>query len=211
MKTYLESDFNNDFNEKRICGIDEAGRGNWAGPMVVAGCVLNKDTPEELIAQLDDSKKLSAEKREALFTEIQNHSSYAIAVIDVKTINELGPKKAAVLGMEKVGKALADACDIYFIDAEHPNLAKPVYSYVKGDTRSINIAAASILAKTKKDALMREFVRKHPEYADYDFIHNQGYGTKKHALALQEHGKILDFHRLNYEPVKKTSKVFKCK
>lgn len=204
MQTYLEQKI----KDKRICGIDEAGRGNLAGPMVVAGCILDDDLPNELIQQIDDSKKTTKTYREKIVQTIKNHSKYAICVVDVDYINQYGPKKASIYGMENVAKQLINNADEIWTDAEKINISKPNKNIIHGDALSLNIAAASIIAKYEKDKLMDEFCDLHEEYNVYDFRNNAGYGTKKHLEALKTYGKILDFHRLNYAPVKNTNKIF---
>lgn len=201
MKQSLEVRFN--LFDYKILGLDEAGRGNLAGPLVVAGCILNlNELDEDLILKINDSKKLSKINRKNLVSKIKKISTYAIEVIPVSIINKLGPKKCSLLGMEKIIEKLKDQCDFVFVDFERPKTNKKLVSFIHGDAKSINIAAASILAKTFKDDLMEKFVLDHPQYSTYDFINNAGYGTKKHLLALQTYGIIEDFHRINYAPVK---------
>ncbi|MBO7084834.1 ribonuclease HII [bacterium] len=206
MQNYFEKRFN--LTSKKILGIDEAGRGNLAGPMVVGGCILFiNELDETIINQINDSKLLSKKQRKALFNIIIQHSIYDLEVIDVKTINELGPKKASIYGMQQVIKKIEKDADFIIVDFEHPQATKRLIAFAHADAISLNVAASSILAKYYKDYLMELYVKSHPQYDVYDFIHNAGYGTKKHLAALKEYGKILDFHRLNYAPVKATTKI----
>lgn len=208
MKTYIEQE--PQFKEKAVCGIDEAGRGNWAGSMVVAGCILNQYLDPDLIKHIDDSKKTTKQQRANIVNLIKANSKYAFVELPVSYINQYGPKKAAIYGMEEVGKQLSAFADIFLIDAEKPTINnKEVISLIHGDALSLNIAAASIIAKYEKDRLMEEYCKLHPEYDVFDFKNNAGYGTKKHAEALNTYGKILDYHRLEYKPVKETKKIFK--
>ena len=206
MQNYFEKRFK--LENYYILGIDEAGRGNLAGPMVVAGCILFiNELNETTINQINDSKLLSKKQRKALFNIIIQHSIYDLEVIDVKTINELGPKKASIYGMQQVIKKIEKDAAFIIVDFEHPKATKRLIAFAHADAISLNVAASSILAKYYKDYLMELYVKSHPQYDVYDFIHNAGYGTKKHLKALKEYGKILDFHRLNYAPVKVTTKI----
>ena len=206
MQNYFEKRFN--LTSKKILGIDEAGRGNLAGPMVVAGCILLlNELDQTTIKQINDSKLLTRKQRQVLFNTIIQHSIYDLEVISVKTINELGPKKASIFGMEQVIKKIEKNADFIIVDFEHPHSTKRLIAFAHADAISLNVAASSILAKYYKDYLMELYVKEHPQYDVYDFIHNAGYGTKKHLAALRKYGKILDFHRLNYAPVKATTKI----
>ncbi len=179
-----------------IAGCDEAGRGPLAGPVVCAAVILPKDYNNPLI---DDSKKLTEKKREMLFEVIKNDAlAYNIQVIDEKTIDEINIYQASKLGMERALKSLKIKPEAVLSDAMPLNIDQPYLSLIKGDAKSQNIAAASILAKVYRDHLMYEFAKKYPEY---DFANNKGYGTKKHLEALNKYG-ITPIHRRTYEPVK---------
>ena len=206
MQNYFEKRFK--LENYHILGIDEAGRGNLAGPMVVAGCILFiNELDENTIKQINDSKLLTKSKRKKLFAIITKHSIYDLEVIDVKTINELGPKKASILGMQQVIKKIEKDADFIIVDFERPTSTKRLIAFAHADAISLNVAASSILAKYYKDYLMELYVKSHPQYDVYDFIHNAGYGTKKHLAVLKKYGKILDFHRLNYAPIKAITKI----
>ena len=206
MENYFEKRFK--LINKKILGIDEAGRGNLAGPMVVAGCILFiNELDQSIINKINDSKLLSKKQRKELFNIIIKHSIYDLEVIDVKTINEVGPKQASILGMEQVIRKIEQNADFIIVDFEHPKSTKRLIAFAHADAISINVAASSILAKYYKDYLMELYVKEHPQYEIYDFINNAGYGTKKHLDALRTYGKIIDFHRLNYAPVKAITKI----
>ena len=206
MQNYFEKRFK--LEKNHILGIDEAGRGNLAGPMVVAGCILFiNELDEATIKKINDSKLLTKKQRAALFNIIIKHSIYDLEVISVKMINELGPKKASIYGMEQVIQKIEQNADFIIVDFEHPKATKRLIAFAHADAISLNVAASSILAKHYKDYLMELYVKEHPQYMVYDFLNNAGYGTKKHLAALNTHGKILDFHRLNYAPVKAISKI----
>lgn len=179
-----------------IAGCDEAGRGPLAGPLVCAAVILPKDYCNPLI---NDSKKLTEKKREALFEVIKNDAlAYNIQVIDEKTVDEVNIYQASKLGMERALKSLNIKPEAVLSDAMKLDIEQPYLALVKGDAKSQNIAAASILAKVHRDHLMYELDK---EYPLYDFAHNKGYGTKKHLEALDKYG-ITPVHRRTYEPVK---------
>lgn len=217
---FLEKDENSSdgFINKIICGVDEAGRGNLAGPMVVCACVLKKPIPQVLIDKVDDSKKTSKKQRAEMVDLIKEHSVYEYVVVDVAKINEIGPKQASIYGMRKCCLSLKEKClkqgikiDEYWTDAEKLGLEQQGFynkAIIHGDALSLSIASASIIAKYEKDRLMDEFCDANPQYDVFDFRNNAGYGTKKHLEALNKYGKILDFHRLKYRPVLECKKIF---
>ena len=178
-----------------IAGCDEVGRGPMAGPLVVAAVIL----PKEGIEGLNDSKKLSAKKREELSKIIKEKAvDYAITYIDVLEVDELNvyqaSKKAmmeSVRKLKKVDYVLSDAMPIEF--------EYPVKDIIKGDSKSASIAAASILAKVERDHYMDELGLKYPEYG---FEKHKGYVTKYHLAAIEKHG-IISEHRKSFAPVQK--------
>jgi len=179
-----------------ICGVDEVGRGPLIGPVVACAVVLPKDFKLE---GLDDSKKLTEKKRIA-FNEyiLENALAVSIVEIDEKIIDQINIYQATKKGMiEAIGKldcqvehALIDAMPI-------PELNIPYTSIIKGDSKSISIAAASVVAKVYRDELMYELAKEHPEYG---FEKHKGYPTKQHLQALEEFG-VLDSHRRSFSPV----------
>ena len=185
-----------------ILGLDEAGRGPWAGPLVVAGCILPKGYKND---EINDSKKLSMKKREKLFDEIiKSAIAYDILFISAQDVDKLNPKQASINGMYEVFSSIKPTAQVVLIDAEKvPKIKAKTESIIKGDAKSISIAAASILAKVARDRYMIEIANKYPEY---HFDSNKGYGTIEHLKAIQKFGPIKDFHRFSYRPIKKIIK-----
>ena len=190
LKEFRSKGYNN------ILGIDEAGRGPLAGPLVIAGVVLPVDYTNE---EIDDSKKISDKKRRELFDEIMKHAiEVKVNIVDVETIDKLNILRATKEGMEEIVRNVGDKCDAVFVDAvKLDNIDKPVLSLIKGDALSISIAAASIIAKVTRDDIMIELDK---EYPMYDFKKNKGYGTKTHMQALEKYG-VTKHHRMSYAPV----------
>jgi len=169
-----------------VAGIDEAGRGPLAGPVVCA-CVVMPLDENKIIQGINDSKKLTAKKRAELFEKIINTAiDYCIVPIDEKTIDEINILKATKLGMEKALNGLKNQPYVVLIDAVKINTTTMQENIIKGDAKSYNIAAASILAKEFRDRLMLEEAKKYPEY---HFEKHKGYGTKLHIEALKQFGK----------------------
>jgi len=180
---------------KLILGIDEAGRGPIAGPVVVCGVVLPVNYQN---IEIYDSKALSEKKRERLFQIIKAHAlAYQIEIIDEKIIDELNIYQAVKKAMNKI--ALELKCDVVLTDAMPLDNEKKVIDIVKGDQKSINIAAASILAKVTRDHIMCQYAKIYPQYG---FEKHKGYPTKQHIAAVYEFG-ILPIHRRSYNPIKK--------
>lgn len=167
-----------------ICGVDEAGRGPLAGPVFAAAVVLKKG---QIIDGVNDSKKLSEKKREALFDKIKEEAlCYFIASVDEKTIDEINILNATFLAMKKAVEGLEIKPDYAMIDGNKtPNLDIASEAVVKGDANSVSIAAASILAKVSRDRYMLEMAEQYPEY---QFEKHKGYGTKLHYQMLDEYG-----------------------
>jgi ribonuclease HII len=180
-----------------IAGVDEAGRGPWAGP-VVAGAVI---LPENIfINGINDSKKLTPQKREELFLEI-NKKALAVStgICEVSVIDSVNILNATYIAMHKALSGLKIKPDIVFIDGNPvPHMGFTQISIVKGDSKSISIAAASIIAKVTRDRLMIELADIYPEYK---FDKHKGYGTKKHRELLEIHG-VSDIHRKSFKPVR---------
>lgn len=179
-----------------IAGSDEAGRGPLAGPLVVAACILPKGYQHELI---NDSKKLTDKKRRMLYEIIKKDAiAYHIEVIDIDTIDKINIYQASKLGMKICLEKLNVKPQVALLDAMNLDMDYPVESIIKGDEKSLSIAAASILAKVYRDDLMIEYSK---EYPQYQFDKNKGYGTKVHLEALDKFG-ITPIHRKTYDPVK---------
>ena len=174
-------------NEKKvgvICGVDEAGRGPLAGPVCAAAVIL----PEHLVIPgLNDSKKLTDKKRRELFPIIQERAiAYGIAFASEQEIDELNILQATFLAMKRAIAQLEGKADFALIDGNREtDFGVPCMTVVKGDSRSANIAAASVLAKVTRDIYMENLAEEYPQYG---FEIHKGYGTKAHYAALTEHG-----------------------
>ena len=168
-----------------ICGIDEAGRGPLAGPVVVAGVIMPKDS---MIEGVNDSKKVSEKKREKLYDVILEEAiSYSVAIVGQDVIDDINILNATKQGVTKVVEELDVKPNLILVDAlTHINTKGiPYDSIIKGDAKCYNIAAASIIAKVTRDRIMREWDEIYPQYG---FINHKGYGTAKHIEAIKEYG-----------------------
>ncbi|MCF0142561.1 MAG: ribonuclease HII [Parasporobacterium sp.] len=176
-----------------ICGIDEAGRGPFAGPVVAGAVILN---PEKEILYLNDSKKLSEKKREALFEEIKEKALYVgVGIVDSQTIDSINILQATYKAMQQAIEGLGVKPDFILADAVHiPGIDIPQEGIIKGDAKSISIAAASIIAKVTRDHIMYEYDKQFPEYG---FASHKGYGTAAHIEAIKKYGP-LDIHRRSF-------------
>jgi ribonuclease HII len=179
-----------------IAGVDEAGRGPLAGPVVAAAVILD---PAQRISGLRDSKELSARARERLAIEIRVHAvAWAVAQSDVGEIDALNILQATLLAMQRAVQRLAQRPEVVWIDGQHcPALDCPTRAIVGGDGTIAAIAAASILAKTDRDAMLSELDRDYPQYG---FCRHKGYGTPEHLAALAAHGPC-PAHRRSFSPV----------
>lgn len=177
-----------------ICGIDEAGRGPLAGPVVAAAAILPKDCT---ILRLNDSKKVSEKVREELFLEIKEKAvSYGVGIVSPAVIDEINILQATYQAMRQAVSALSAEPEIFLNDAVIiPGIdeAKQV-SIIKGDAKSVSIAAASILAKVTRDHMMEEYDKLYPEYG---FAKHKGYGTKAHMEAIRTYG-MCPIHRRSF-------------
>ena len=181
----------------RVCGIDEAGRGPLAGPVVAAAVALPIGYE---LPGLNDSKQLSSAKREKLYTQLMQDDAVAksIARAEVEEIDSLNILRATHLAMRRAAEGLNPPPDYCLRDGlPVPGFPLPSRSLVKGDARCLSIAAASVLAKVTRDHLMQELHRQHPEYG---WDRNAGYGTRAHMQAIAEHG-ITPHHRRSFAPV----------
>lgn len=178
-----------------VAGVDEVGRGPLAGPVVCAAVILPLEE-ERRVLGINDSKKLSAKKREALAEQIKKAArGYAVEEVDAETIDRINILQATRLCMKRAVERLSPAADFVLTDGNMTlDIAIPQKSIVKGDALVCSIGAASILAKTYRDALMAEYARSYPEYG---FDHNAGYGTADHIRAIQEAG-ICPIHRKTF-------------
>lgn len=181
---------------KLIAGIDEAGRGPLAGPVVAAAVIL----PENFfLPGLDDSKKLPAKKREEYEMVIKNEAvSFGIGFVSAEEIDELNIYQATIKAMQAAAAALKPVPDYVLVDAVRLDMPFPCEPIIKGDAKSVSIAAASILAKNARDRYMVELAVKYPYYG---FEKNMGYGTREHLEAIEIYG-ATPFHRISFAPLK---------
>lgn len=181
---------------KCIVGIDEAGRGPLAGPVVAAACLL----PDGIILKkIDDSKKLTKEVREELFSQIIDNPSiiYGIGIVDNQTIDEINIYQATILAMKRALEALPCTPDHLLIDGlPLPGFDTPFSAIVNGDGKSASIAAASIIAKVTRDKIMTDY---HEQWPQYNFKDNKGYATKFHLSVIQTYG-VCPIHRVSWKP-----------
>lgn len=187
-----------------LAGIDEAGRGPLAGPVVAAVCLIPKGI---VFSGIDDSKKLSSLQRETVFSAITGHREvlYGIAEVEAGVIDQINILQATFLAMRKALETLAVFPSLALIDGPFipPSFPCPARAIVGGDAKSQLIAAASILAKVTRDKIMREWDQKYPEYG---FKTNFGYGTAKHLKALRECGPC-EIHRRSFAPLRTMGNV----
>jgi ribonuclease HII len=179
-----------------IAGVDEAGRGPLAGPVVAAACIL---PPDLLIPGIDDSKKLTADQRDSLYQTITSHPEviYSVSIVDSITIDRINILQATIVAMLNAVNALGQIPHILLVDGmKIPHATIPSKGIIKGDSLSQSIAAASVLAKVTRDLLMRE---QHERYPHYGFDTNKGYGTAYHLEAIEKYG-ITEIHRKSFSP-----------
>lgn len=176
-----------------ICGIDEVGRGPLAGPVVACAVILPKET---YYRYLNDSKKVTEKRREKLYDEITNEAvAYSLGIVSPQIIDEINILQATYKAMQEAINGLSIKPDKILVDAVHiPDISIPQVSIVKGDAKSVSIAAASIVAKVYRDRMMADYDKLYPEYC---FAKNKGYGTKAHMEALRTIG-ISPIHRKTF-------------
>ena len=179
---------------KYICGIDEAGRGPLAGPVVVASVIMPADS---MIEGVNDSKKISEKKREKIYDQILEEAiSYGVAIIGQDEIDEINILNATKKGLTVSLQELSQRPDLILVDALNgiDTMGIPYDSIIKGDAKCYSIAAASIIAKVTRDRIMREWDKVYPEYG---FEKHKGYGTAAHIAAIRENG-ICPIHRRSF-------------
>ena len=182
-----------------IAGVDEVGRGPWAGPVLAAAAILRPDAPDALLNALNDSKKLSARKREALAGAIPDCAWIGIGAASVAEIDRINILAASHLAMRRAVARLPEAPGGCLVDGNRlPDLPCPAEAVVKGDSRSLSIAAASIVAKVLRDRLMARLAVRYPAYF---WQNNAGYGTKAHQEGLAEAG-VTAHHRRSFAPIR---------
>ncbi len=182
-----------------IAGVDEAGRGPLAGPVVAAACIIPYGV---IIEGVDDSKALSAEKREHLYQRLTGDSSicYAIGIISSVVIDQINILQATFLAMLEAVKGLAKQPDYVLVDGNlTPRFPMPAKAIIDGDALSQSIGAASIIAKVTRDKMMEEYAAKYPHFG---FSKHKGYGTKGHLAEIARHGPT-PIHRFSFSPIKK--------
>lgn len=188
--------------EQTVLGLDEAGRGSWAGPIFVAGVILPINYQNDAIR---DSKVLTKKQRAELYQVIiKNAIAYQISIIPAKEVDKKDPKHATIETMYNIINYFEPQPSVALIDAEkitHPSIK--TVSIIKGDSQSISIAAASILAKVARDQYMEKMQNKYPAFS---FAKHKGYGTILHLNELKQNGPIKNFHRYSYRPIKQILK-----
>lgn len=180
----------------QIAGLDEAGRGAWAGPLVVALCVFAPDYTNKAII---DSKRLTRARRQALFAEITAQAQYFDYIVYPAVAVDLhNPKRLSIMGMEHLVARARGHIDYVLTDAEPIQIPLEHKAIIKGDQKCQVIAAAAIIAKTVRDQHMAQIARAWPNYG---FNQHQGYGTQNHQRALEQWGPIAAVHRFSYRPI----------
>ena len=182
-----------------IAGIDEVGRGPWAGPVIAAAAILHRDFPRELANQLDDSKRLAVKKREELADALIDHAWLGFGAASVNEIDTMNVLAASHLAMQRAASNLPVQPDACLVDGNRlPLFSCPGEALVKGDALSVSIAAASIVAKVLRDRLMARLAVRYPIYG---WERNAGYGTQQHRLGIQQAG-LTPHHRRSFKPIK---------
>ena len=179
-----------------VAGLDEAGRGPLAGPVVAAAVIL---PPRARLSGVDDSKKLSPKQREEAFALLQEKASaIGIGIVEAGEIDQMNIHQASLRAMEKAVAELPVVPDFLFIDGLHTlNLSLPQKAIVKGDQKCLSIAAASVVAKVTRDRIMTAY---HEEYPEYNFVRHKGYGTKEHFQAIEKYG-CCPLHRQSFRRI----------
>ena len=189
-----------------VCGVDEAGRGPWAGPVVAGAAILDITTlPESLKSGLDDSKKLKSGKRAELFQALQDSAHLGVGIASVEEIDQMNILQATLTAMRRAVENLGVNPALVLVDGNRaPDLVCPVRTVIKGDGLSLSIAAASIVAKVTRDRIMADLAEIHPGYG---WDRNAGYGTAEHQRALADLG-VTDHHRRSFAPIRKIIERF---
>jgi ribonuclease HII len=179
-----------------IIGIDEVGRGCWAGPVYLGGYIYRLDT--KLVDNVNDSKLIPPKKRDEIFIQLNNNADFNIEIGDLDLINKYGIGKTLDILIQRMLEKFNKINAYFLIDGQFArNYGKNTRQIIKGDMKHYSISAASIIAKVSRDKLMTELSM---QYNDWCFEKNKGYGTKDHIDAIAKNG-ICDLHRLNYKPI----------
>ncbi len=183
-----------------ICGIDEAGRGPWCGPVVAAAVIIGGNCPDGI----DDSKKLKESRREELFSRIMESCITGVGQASVEEIDRMNILAATKLAMERAYNSLGKQCDMALVDGNQlPKLPCKMQYVIKGDSVSLSIAAASVIAKVTRDRIVKEIAGEFPQYG---WERNKGYGTADHMRALEQFG-VTYHHRKSYAPIRRLLEV----
>ncbi|PIR39434.1 MAG: ribonuclease HII [Alphaproteobacteria bacterium CG11_big_fil_rev_8_21_14_0_20_39_49] len=178
-----------------IAGVDEAGRGPWAGPVVAGAVILNRD---DFPSGIDDSKKISEKNREYIFDKLQEVAQIGVGIVNVEDIDEMNILQASMLAMKKAVDNLSVKPDIALIDGNKcPVLDCKAHAVIKGDSKSLSIAAGAIIAKVTRDRIMKRIAEEFPYYG---WEKNAGYGTKIHREGLEKYG-VTVHHRKSFKPI----------
>ncbi len=189
-----------------IVGVDEVGRGPWAGPVVAAAAVVPMSAP---VDGINDSKKLSAKKRQLMYDRIMEHAQVGIGSASVQEIDHINILAATKLAMKRAIADLDLVPDVVLVDGNQTfdtGFDCPVYPVIKGDSVSMSIAAASIVAKVTRDRLMAQLAQEFPYYG---WEKNAGYGTKDHQVGLSDHG-VCMHHRKSFKPIANLLQTSTC-
>jgi ribonuclease HII len=190
--------------DRPVAGIDEAGRGPLAGPVVAAACILGSGLPAEIAATIDDSKKLTRAKRSALFEWLASNAEIGVGMASVEEIDAINILQATLLAMRRAVARLPRQPAVALIDGNRcPALSCRMQAVVGGDGLSLSIAAASIVAKVTRDRLMAELDSRYPGYG---LARNAGYGTREHLAALLHLG-VTPIHRRSFSPISQLTAI----
>ncbi len=197
IKPNLDLEIYHSQNYNIIAGVDEAGRGPWVGPVYSAAVILNQDNIPDGI---NDSKKISPWKRKEIFNKITSNHMFGVGVASVEEIDKINILEATFLAMTRAINNLEITPDLVLVDGNlAPEIDIKTKSIVKGDSKSLSIASASIFAKVLRDEYMEEI---DIEFPSFNWKKNKGYGTKEHLTALENHGPT-KYHRKSFSPVRK--------
>jgi len=190
----IESSYKN----KLVAGVDEAGRGPWAGPVIACAAIIN---PLLVPKGLDDSKKLSKQKREFIYAKLSQSCDFGLGIVPESVIDQINILEATKLAMRNAVNDLQRRPNVVIIDGNQNLEFDDIESeaIVKGDTKSLSIAAASVIAKVTRDKIMENL---DAEFPQYKWLTNQGYGTKEHMEAIEKYGPC-KHHRKSFAPIKK--------
>ena len=181
-----------------VCGIDEVGRGPLAGPVTASAVILPFDTPAVILKDINDSKKVSPKRRAELYDALHDYAQIGIGQASVDEIDEINILQATFLAMQRAVAALGGTPALALVDGNRaPKLNIETRTVIKGDQKSLSIAAASIIAKHHRDCLMEELAQEYPHYA---WESNAGYGTRAHMEGLHEYG-VTPHHRKSFRPI----------